>query len=114
VRAAQAIVDLIQADNRTSERPIRLRIGIHTGETVVGNIGGGARMNFTVVGDNVNVAERLQSLGKTVAPDDVVVVLLSAATADAIAGSMPLISIGPRPIRGRGAPVEVFRLALGG
>lgn len=40
--------------------------------------------------------------------------LLSAATADAIVEPVPLTRVGPRAIRGRDAPVEVFRLAIGG
>ena len=44
--------------------PIRLRIGLHSGPVVVGNIGAPGRVNYTVVGDTVNVAQRFEQLGK--------------------------------------------------
>ena len=44
--------------------PIRVRIGLHSGPAVVGNIGAPGRVNFTVVGDTVNVAQRFEQLGK--------------------------------------------------
>ena len=43
---------------------IRMRIGLHSGPVVVGNIGAPGRVNFTVVGDTVNIAQRFEQLGR--------------------------------------------------
>src|SRR5690606_6513392 len=68
VRAALAIARALHEDNerraRKGLRPVRLRIGLHTGPAVAGNIGAPGRVNYTLVGDTVNTAQRLESLGK--------------------------------------------------
>ena len=68
VSAALAIVAVVHEDNQIRHAaglaPIRIRIGLHSGPVVVGNIGAPGRVNFTVVGDTVNVAQRFEQLGK--------------------------------------------------
>ncbi|MDF1581416.1 MAG: adenylate/guanylate cyclase domain-containing protein [Desulfuromonadales bacterium] len=44
--------------------PFNTRIGLHTGFTIVGNMGSNERLNYTVLGDNVNLASRLEGLNK--------------------------------------------------
>lgn len=83
---------------------------MHSGPVVVGNIGARARMNFTVVGDTVNIAERLQAMGKEVDPGAAAVVLISGATADLLEERAALQPLGPQPLRGREEAVEIFRL----
>lgn len=85
MRAALAIVSALKADNATRRRAgkhsIRIRIGIHTGPVLVGNIGSPGRVNYTVVGDAVNIAQRLEQAGKDLmAAEDQVIVLVSADT----------------------------------
>ena len=113
-RAAALMAQRLRQDNRrrvaAGKRPIRLRIGIHTGPLVVGNIGAPGRINYTVVGDTVNVAQRLESLGKRVDADAEVVALLSAATADQLAGEFALRAEGEFQLRGKQRDIGVFRL----
>lgn len=113
-RAALAIADAVAAANRTragrGQPPVRLRVGIHTGEVVVGNIGAPGRINYTVVGDAVNSCQRLEGLGKEIDPAAEVIVLISDVTAAALDGSFALRSVGEFAVEGRMEPLEVFRL----
>jgi class 3 adenylate cyclase len=90
--------------------PLRLRVGLHTGLALVGNIGARDRLNYTLVGDTVNVTQRLEQLGKEVAPGDDIVILASASTAAHARGLCTVEPLGPRQLRGRDETVEVFRL----
>ncbi|NJN21947.1 MAG: adenylate/guanylate cyclase domain-containing response regulator [Leptolyngbya sp. RL_3_1] len=70
VSAALAICDRLKSFNRDRDRfplkdPLRIGIGIHTGQGVIGTIGANQRMDTTVVGDVVNTASRLEEMTKT-------------------------------------------------
>ena len=83
---------------------------------MVGNIGAPGRVNFTVVGDTVNVAQRFEQLGKEfMRPDDEIVVLASGATLAAVQDRAALgITLPPpeeRYVKGHDEPVQVYRLA---
>lgn len=115
-RAATLMVAQLREDNRqrvaAGKPSIGLRIGIHTGPLVVGNIGAPGRINYTVMGDTVNVAQRLEGLGKQVDADAEVVVLLSAETATQLDGDFELHSEGECQLRGKQQGVSVLRLMI--
>ena len=112
MRAAIAIRDALEADNRMAAEsgrpPLRVRIGIHTGRVIVGNIGAADRVNYTIVGDTVNVSQRLQELGKLVAPDAETAIVISGETAGRLDERFTLTPSGRHRLRGRGEPIEVF------
>lgn len=114
-RAALAIRAAVAEDNRAranrGEAPLRVRIGIHTGPAIVGNIGAPGRINYTLVGDTVNIAQRLEELGKTLtggAADATIVI--SADVARAVDGDHAPRALGLQDIRGREGGLEVFSL----
>ena len=87
-----------------------MRIGVHSGEAVVGNIGSPGRVNYTIVGDSVNIGARLEQLCKIVSPGADVAALISGATAAALDSSFSYTSVGGHTLRGRGVETEAFRL----
>jgi adenylate cyclase len=80
-------------------------VGVNTGQVIAGAVGGGGRLEYTVIGDAVNVAQRLQS---EAAGGEVVASAATIAAADGIAAE----PIGPRTVKGREEPVDVFRVLL--
>jgi class 3 adenylate cyclase/DNA-binding NarL/FixJ family response regulator len=80
-------------------------IGLNTGIVMAGSIGGGGRLEYTVIGDAVNVAQRLQS---EAAGGEIV-----AAASTVLAAVCEAESIGARQVKGREEPVEVFRVRAG-
>ena len=80
-------------------------IGLNTGTVIAGAIGGGGRLEYTVIGDAVNIAQRLQSEAEGGE-------IVAAASTVAAAPDIVCESIGPRLVKGREEPVEVFRVVL--
>ncbi len=115
-RAALAIGAAIREDNARRETegklPIGIRIGIHTGDVTVGNIGAPGRINYTIIGDAVNIGARLEQLGKEIYPSGTIVsILISGDTARDLGDEFKPISVGLFKLKGREGKIEVFSLA---
>jgi adenylate cyclase len=85
---------------------VQLRIGINSGPVVAGDLGSERRVDYTVLGNTVNVAARLEAL--VAQPGETVV---GPATAAALGKELRTESLGPQPLKGIQEAVEVFRVA---
>ncbi len=114
-RAAARIIRSIRQDNEqrraTGEVPIMLCMGVHSGPAMVGNIGSPGRINFTAIGGTVNMAQRLEAMGRQVrTPDQNALCLISGQTKQRLAGAFSVTRIGRKVLRGRHQRTEVFCL----
>ena len=107
VAAAREMLSAMDAINASDEWPLRIGIGIHFGEVVAGNIGSPRRKEYTVIGDTVNFAARLESLNKEFSSQ----LLISAAVRDALGGRRSdAVSLGEVAIKGYDQPMAVWKL----
>ncbi len=110
LRAAIAMRKSLEKFNAERERQGKTRfkhgIGIHTGTVLAGNTGSEDRLSYTLVGDTVNMASRIQNLTKELQCD----ILVSAETVGKLKQAFPLRRESPRPVKGFSLPVTVYRV----
>ncbi|MBI1244274.1 MAG: HAMP domain-containing protein [Alphaproteobacteria bacterium] len=111
---ARAALDSARAIARSTPNDgLRMRVGVHTGTVVAGNVGTRERLNYTILGDAVNVTQRIEELGHALMEDsERCCVLTSRQTHQAAGAPADFVRAGEFTLRGRGDPVEIYRLAL--
>jgi len=113
VRAVAAGVGMLRELSRfnaeeSQASPLRIGIGIATGPVIAGNAGSPERLNYTVLGDTVNVASRLQGLTKEYG----VPLILSGATYERVATAFPCRLLGKVAVRGRQQKTALYTVEL--
>lgn len=102
-RAVSAGHAIVRAINRV-DGGLRVGVGINTGEVVAGSIGGAGRLNFSVIGDPVNTAARVEAATRTTGDE----LLLTTQTRDAMTRPIAVTSRGCVELKGKAEPVEVL------
>ncbi len=109
VRAAMAMqgaMATFQAD--PNNPPLRIGVGLHTGDAVIGNVGSDDFMDFTVIGDAVNVAARLESETKARLPEQPCAILISETTYEAVKHAIHCRDLGEITVKGKTQSVRIY------
>jgi len=108
VRAARRILAALDAENTRSGVVVRVGIGLHAGEAITGEVGSAERKEYTVIGDVVNVASRVEGLNKELGSRALITEAVRRALDPEEQG---LPDRGEVPVKGRAEPVRVYQLA---
>ena len=103
--AVKGLNDELAAKGRA---PIQIGIGIHSGPAIVGSVGSPQRLEFTAIGNTVNVASRIQGLTKTVGRP----LLVTEAVCDRAGDSFMFEELPPQEVRGIEGRVMIFAVTL--
>lgn len=107
VRTALELQAALATHDFSGDHRLRSRVGINTGDVIAGSVGSPERVNYTVHGDAVNIAARLEALNK----EHGTRILVSESTAAALpAGEFRLRAIGTTPIRGKQTGIDVYEV----
>jgi adenylate cyclase len=102
LRAVQCATEMVTAPTR-----FETGAGIHTGLAVVGNVGSADKMEYTVLGDTVNLASRLESLNK----EHKTRLLMTDVTRKLLGDEVLTLHLGSTPVRGKAVPIDLYTVA---
>jgi adenylate cyclase len=107
VAAGREMLEAMTRDNENNSWQLRIGIGLHFGDVVAGNVGSSRRKEYTVIGDTVNFAARLESLNREFNSQ----LLISSVVRDALGEACAdAVSLGEVAVKGYDQPMAVWRL----
>jgi adenylate cyclase len=101
-----ALAEFNAQQHEAGEPTVRIGVGIDCGEMVAGSVGSPERMEYTVIGDVVNVASRIDSLNKKWGTD----VLISANVCTTVGEDVSVRAMPPTEVKGKSEPIQVYAL----
>jgi adenylate cyclase len=108
-RAVRAAVGIAQRVNHGDGDLLSVGVGVNSGTVVAGSIGGAGRLNFSVIGDAVNVAARVEAATRKLDDD----VLITASTHERLGETIEVQARGGHQLKGKDEPVELFAPVVG-
>lgn len=103
-RAVAAAVEMARLVNHDHPGELQVGVGVNSGRVVAGSIGGAGRLNFSVIGDAVNVAARVEAATRELGEE----VLITDTTRSLLSETVEVASRGPQPLRGKSEPVQLW------
>jgi adenylate cyclase len=108
-RAVRAACEIAARVNSDEGPGLRIGVGLNTGPVVAGSIGGAGRLNFSVIGDPVNVAARVEAATREVDED----VLITEATSRELSAAIEVEECGEHELKGIGEPLALYAPRIG-
>jgi adenylate cyclase len=103
-RAVRAAVNIARRVNHGDEDLLNVGVGVNSGKVIAGSIGGAGRLNFSVIGDAVNVAARVEATTRETGDD----VLITASTNELLSGQIEVEPRGEHELKGKEEPLGLF------
>jgi class 3 adenylate cyclase/CHASE2 domain-containing sensor protein len=104
VKQQQKILELSKRWQAEGKREFTVGMGVNTGDVVMGNLGASSRMNYTVIGDNVNVAARLYNVAKGGE------IIISETTYEECKDIVDVDELEPVAVKGKVAPIKIYNV----
>jgi adenylate cyclase len=106
-QAVRAALKIVEGVRRDLDEELEIGVGLNSGSVVAGNVGGAGRLEFSVIGDAVNVAARVEAATRETGD----AILITDATRSLLSEDVELEPRGDIPLKGKSEPVPLYGLA---